>query len=136
MTDTKTKFKDKLEGCPEWSREMLNPKLVAKQELTEENIQAIIAAHNERLRLFHRLKKVDPKTEEGLDELRQGAMRLEELEFEMQDAWGFPRSKDHHTWWYELPYCRCPWLDNRDNFGVDQRIIRADCPVHGNENVV
>jgi hypothetical protein len=135
MTDNKTKFKDRLEGCPEWSREMLNPKLVEKQELTDADIQVIIDAHNERLHLFHRLEKVDPETLEGRAELRAGAARLEELEFKMQEGWKFPQSRDHHTWWYQIPHCRCPRLDNRDNFGTGQRFVARDCPVH-RHNVV
>lgn len=128
---SKRRFLDKLEGCPEWSRHNLNPKLVEKQQLTEENIQTIIDLHNERLHMFHHLKKVDPNTEEGRAELREAAKTLEELEYGMQEAWGFPRSRDHHTWWYEIPHCRCPRSDNRDMFGIDQRYIRKNCPAHG-----
>lgn len=133
MMETKRKFLDKLEGCPEWTKEMLNPKLVEKQELTEENIQAIIDLHNRRLHLFHHLKKLDPETAEGRTELREAAKTLEEIEYDMQTEWNFPQSRSHHSWWYEIPHCRCPYYDNRDAWGTDQRYIRPDCPVHGNE---
>jgi hypothetical protein len=109
---------------------MLNPKMIERQGIGEDEIQTIIDLHNERLHLFHRLKKVDPETAEGRAELREGVKTLEKIEYGMQEAWGFPQSRAHHTWWYEIPHCCCPRSDNRDMFGVDQRFIRRNCPAH------
>lgn len=130
---TKRKFLDKLEGCPEWSRDHLNPKLAEKQGLTDDDVETIIDLHNDRLHLFHHLKKVDPETAEGRAEVREAVTTLEALEYDLQTAWGFPQSRSHHTWWYDLPHCKCPYYDNRDAFGVDQRFVRPDCPAHGEE---
>jgi len=131
MTDEKTKFKDKLEGCPETTRDMLNSALIEEQELSEENIQAIIYAHNEREHLFHRLRKIDPWSREGNAELRRGVDRLEELEFAMQAAWKFPQRREYHRWWHRIPHCQCRGMSIYEKFDLNQRAIHANCPAHG-----
>lgn len=133
MMTPKRRFLDKLEGCPEWDRRLLNPKLVEKNELTEEDIQAIVNLHNDRLHLWHRLNKLDPTTPEGRAELREGVQLTENIEFDLQKAWKFPQSRSHHTWWYQIPHCQCPYYDNRDSFGTDVRYIKPSCPAHGDK---
>lgn len=57
---------------------------------------------------------------------------LEQLEFRMQEEWGFDRDANKHTWWLKPKKCTCPKMDNTDPvyFGGG-KIISADCPVHG-----
>lgn len=57
---------------------------------------------------------------------------LEELEFDMQEAWGFDKNSKKHTWWLKPKSCTCPKLDNVDPayFG-NGKIIVEDCPIHG-----
>ena len=57
---------------------------------------------------------------------------LEALEYDMQRVWGFRQDINCHTWWYRVPNCNCPKMDNADPL-MPGRIIREDCPVHGKE---
>lgn len=56
---------------------------------------------------------------------------LEELEFEMQNVWGFEQDAKKHTWWLRCEYCTCPKMDNTDPaFYGGGKIISENCPVH------
>ena len=56
---------------------------------------------------------------------------LQNIEFELQEQWGFEKDPDYHTWWLKPKSCKCPKLDNTDiaYFGSG-KIINLDCPVH------
>jgi hypothetical protein len=73
-----------------------------------------------------KMKKTDDKSE-----LKELAYTIENIEFMMQEAWGFPKDSNYHTHWFELPKCICPKMDNKDSYGTPYRVIRVDCPVHG-----
>ena len=55
---------------------------------------------------------------------------IERMEFKLQEAWGFPQDASYHSYQDRLCGCTCPWLDNRERYGVDQRIVSGDCPYH------
>lgn len=57
---------------------------------------------------------------------------IEELEFRAQKYWGFKIDRNYHTWWLNVPGCSCPYFDNMDRTGTDQRIINQRCVIHGN----
>lgn len=59
---------------------------------------------------------------------------LEELEFDMQEAWGFDKDSKMHTWWLKPKSCTCPKLDNADPVYYGKgKIINSSCPLHGYE---
>lgn len=109
----------------------LNPGFIKKQNRTEKDID-IIAEHHAHLHLlFAEIEALDPKT----TNLSGYADLVEQMEFALQEAWGFDINRDYHSWWYKVPHCKCPRMDNEDNYGTQYRIIRGDCPVHGAEDV-
>lgn len=55
---------------------------------------------------------------------------LEQLEYRLQDMWGFDRDRSYHSYWYRSPGCTCPKMDNRERKGYG-RIIAGNCPYHG-----
>jgi hypothetical protein len=57
--------------------------------------------------------------------------RLTDLEFTLQDAWGFDRDKNYHTYWLKLSGCTCPKMDNRELIGIDWKWVSEDCLYHG-----
>lgn len=57
---------------------------------------------------------------------------LTEVEFEIQELFGFERNAWYHRFWM-TPGCQCPRLDNEENFGTKYSIIAEDCPLHGVE---
>lgn len=68
----------------------------------------------------------------GSDVLKTYAKLITEVEFKLQDAWGFPRNNDYHRFW-DLPGCKCPKMDNDDRWPTGYYVINGDCPIHGNE---
>ena len=57
---------------------------------------------------------------------------LENIEYSMQEIFGFPQNRNYHRYWLEIPTCTCPKLDNQEYYGTEYRLIVEDCPIHGN----
>lgn len=55
---------------------------------------------------------------------------IEQMEYLLQDAWGFPRDKNYHKFWYIFG-CLCPILDNEERYPTGVYIINGECPLHG-----
>lgn len=108
----------------------LNYYLAVYNKLTAEDREAIVKLHEQRIDLFKAAKKAYRRDFPSLSPTYY-VDTLEDLEYELQDAWKFGRSKDHHTWWCRLPYCACPKLDNKQYEGTGLRVITSTCPYHG-----
>ena len=57
---------------------------------------------------------------------------IQEIDFKLQELWGFPINSNYHRWW-EVPKCLCPDMDNRERYGTKYRVTRGDCPIHGKD---
>ena len=84
--------------------------------------------------------KLEELIEEGnatlsVEENRRIVNEVEQLEFKLQELWGFGRSQMHHRYWSRLDMCLCDAdsLDNRDDRGY-RRTISCGCPIHGNHS--
>ena len=108
----------------------LNQRLIEKQELTEQDVEELETLHEYRARMFDKMANLDPTDDEDKDTLKLYSQLLESLEYNMQRVWKFSQDKDYHTWWYKVPYCTCPKMDNGDPLYFGARIIRHDCPIH------
>lgn len=53
-----------------------------------------------------------------------------QLEFELQEAWGFPQDINCHRFWWR-PKCTCPKTDNDDNYPHGRYVINRGCVLHG-----
>lgn len=115
---------------------ILNRNMLTEQGIDEEGEKAILALHEERMLIFEMMSAIDPDTEMGRLRLREWASVVEDLEYRLQDAWGFPRNRDYHSWWYRVPHCNCPQLDNYDYYGTPFRIFVETCPVHNDPDRV
>ena len=102
-----------------------NEDLVKKQGLTQEDLAALDEA-------YEKLKNLFQLAEEQTDskELAKISMQVEDIEFELQRIWKFEQNGAMHTYWYKIPHCECPILDNRELFGTGRRIYNTSCPVH------
>lgn len=107
----------------------LNPTLVKQQNCTSEDVKKIKILHRRRLCVFEQMSELDPQTDQ--QELRRLADEVQDIEFELQDAWGFKRDAANHTWWWKVPHCKCPKLDNHDRYGIREKVISGDCVIHG-----
>lgn len=56
---------------------------------------------------------------------------IESLEFELQELWGFDKSRERHSYWYRVKGCKCPKMDNSDPLYGGRRIINSECFWHG-----
>jgi len=105
---------------------VLNPRLIERQNIDKETLKELKLTHEDRARIFESMENTDDPAE-----LKMYAEQFEALEFEQQRLWGFPQDRNFHCW-YDVPKCACPKLDNADNRGTKYRIIRGECPIHGN----
>lgn len=101
----------------------LSWQLAEKQNLSEGARRLIVRLHESRVELFK--KAAGLKNPRKLKEL---ADELESVEFELQEVWGFERDRLKHSWWYRIPRCACPKMDNSER--LRGRIIMDGCPVH------
>lgn len=116
--------------------ERYNPKVFGKYHQggwktapdTPENRSRILAIHMARHEIFDRMRALPSRP---CNELRDLANEVEDLEYQLQEAWGFPADSNYHTYWYEVPHCACPLMDNDEEFGSSYRIKDKSCPVHG-----
>jgi len=112
----------------------LNPRLISQQHLTEAEIEIVTELHQELDRAFDQMEKVDIEDIGGRKHLRNLAIIVQEIEFRLQESWGFERNENCHSWWFQVPHCKCPTLDNWDHWGTPYAVRRLDCPIHGEEN--
>jgi len=104
---------------------MINKKML-KEQKAELNEKAIISKTKEIYDLFKKVKKL-PEKSKRKDIVEQ----LKQFEFQLQELWNFERDIKKHRYWYLIPHCRCPKMDNDDCFGINRRIINLECPWHG-----
>ena len=109
---------------------ILNEKLLKQQKVTDKQKENLYKLYKELQMLFEQAKTLEPYEKE---QHRTLALELENLEYELQDNWNFPRSKAHHTYWNQLHGCECAYIDNKERFGINEKIITLSCPYHGIE---
>ena len=108
----------------------LNPYLIDKQELTEAEVEYIKHLHGIREELFKNMEPLNPENPEELEMLRHGAEELRDIEFALQRAWKFEENSEYHSWWFRIPHCTCPKLDNEEMVGVRGWWYSSICPIH------
>ncbi|MCK5538845.1 MAG: hypothetical protein KAI79_18610 [Bacteroidales bacterium] len=106
---------------------MLNPLLIQKQKLDNKSITKIEKLHFKKNRLFNKAKKWLKKGK--IKKLQKGARKLEKIEYQMQECWGFKQDENFHTHWLSYPGCDCPKMYNHDAYGI-HRIINCKCLAH------
>ncbi len=118
----------------------LNPILIKKQNLLQEDVGLVFGLHGQKIFLFNKarvflqelakqgtIQKTDKQTIEDFNS------ELELLEFSAQTAWKFNKDPSYHNWWLDMPGCTCPVMDNREREGIPTagKIYSGDCPWHG-----
>ena len=103
----------------------LSPSFAIKRNATTQDLNNLKKIHRKKYKLFDQIREEeDPKI------LHELAKQLESIEFELQDAWGFERDANYHTWWYRTPKCTCGRMDNMDALGTPYKNIDSGCPLH------
>lgn len=88
------------------------------------NLALIKKLHMEKLYLEKRMKKAP------LELLKVMDAKYTKIEFALQKAWGFKRSRVMHKFW-NRPRCKCPKIDNDDRYPSKYCSISPNCPLHG-----
>ena len=114
-----------------WTRRTILNKL-NKQLLKRQNITDT----TELEALYKELNELFKKAEQTMCSctLKKLAKELTDLEFKLQKAWNFSQDQKFHSYWFLIPHCTCPKLDNQERIGLNQRIISEDCIVHGRKH--
>lgn len=103
----------------------LNQTLIKKQNLSPETVELIKHQH---IRKYETIKLM--KSSRSSSNLRSLANIITEIEFTLQELWGFGRNIAYHRFW-ELPQCKCPKMDNSDNYPTGYYVRVENCPIHG-----
>lgn len=103
----------------------LNKRLLDSQNAWG-NLTEIIEAHELKLAIYNIIHDSDDKVL-----LKSLAKDLKEIEFELQELWGFERDANFHRFW-EYEKCECPKIDNMDSYPY-QQYISYNCPLHGDD---
>lgn len=104
----------------------LNAKLLEKQGIDAEGLEVIKNLHVEKLATLNLM------TLSQGSNLKSLAGRLTELEFLLQDAWGFERNINYHRFWL-TPQCSCARMDNEMAYPTGCYSRNLSCKVHGND---
>ena len=108
----------------------INKALVAEKNVSDETLETIKDLHIDRHIIEGMMKACDPIM--ANTRLRELNEKWHKVQFELQEAWGFPLKKDWHRYWWSLPHCDCPKMDNADAFPF-RSYISPVCPIHGLE---
>lgn len=103
----------------------LNAYLIKKHGISDETVSLILHSHYYKSQLYEEMEELDYPPD-----LKEFAKKIEELEFYMQELWGFPKNSAYHRFW-EVPHCYCRSQDNWDAYGSGVRYYSSSCPVHG-----
>ena len=110
-----------------------NEELLEKQEVTEDQ-----KAELEKLYLLLEGTVNTAKNLQDKDSLDYTtghilANTVKDIEFMLQKNWNFPQNEEYHSYWFRMPGCACPIMDNQERLGTPYAIIDAKCAYHGEE---
>jgi len=105
---------------------ILNKRMLIRQGITDlKVIEALKESHITKFEIFEKMENTDDP-----QKLHQLAIEFEQLEFAQQTLWGFKMNSNYHYWW-KVPKCTCPDMDNYDTYGTKYKHVNSNCPVHG-----
>lgn len=115
----------------------LNHRLALSQRLSVAAVKKLIALHNHlKIDVYPFASKLSPKNDRLA--LQHVGRYVQDVEFAMQELWGFTQESSFHTHWCNIPHCTCnksgsnPYL--HENWGK-ATVRNNDCPVHGVNSV-
>ena len=106
---------------------MINKQLAKHRNLSNETIKDITSCQKYRSNIIALMKSCGDK-----DNLRQLYQDWVEIEYKLQELWGFSKDPKRHKFW-NLPQCTCPKMDNDDMYPYGMHggyYISEICPMH------
>ena len=108
----------------------LNYILAEEQSLSDHDMNCIIEEHLKRVKIFKQMEETDDKKT-----LRALAKKVEQIEYQLQELWRFEPNNLYHTWWHQVPKCKCAGPRSGYNIAKHEvtvfRKIADDCIIHG-----
>jgi len=102
----------------------INPRLVARQGISDEQLEIIKALHVERYETERVMETA------AVEDLKDLASYLVGIDQRLQHAWKFEYNPNMYRFW-DVPRCLCPSVDNSDRYPTGFYIINKRCPLHG-----
>lgn len=103
----------------------INEELFKKQKLNKIDLCKLkhhyVILHS----LFEKAENTD-----SVEELKAIAEQVENTEYALQKIWKFKLDKNFHRYWFRIPKCQCPKVDNEERVGTEYRIISESCKIH------
>ncbi len=103
----------------------LNHRLIVQKELTDTEVEAILALHKRRIDIEDLMMASHDVGELGI--LNDQWL---EVQYQLQEAWKFEFNPDFVRW-FDVPRCSCAKLDNAEALGTPYHIYNQECPIHG-----
>lgn len=104
----------------------INERLAQSKGLSEETVRLLVQTHIRLRRMFWIASRITHRDERK----RIGAI-VQKIEFKLQRLWGFKQDPNFHSWFFRIPGCTCPKMDNQERIGTGYFIRTLDCPFHG-----
>lgn len=104
---------------------MINQSMVNRHKVSAENVQKIVKLQTIRKYFYDFIELSGDR-----EEIRRLDKIITQIEFRLQELWGFPQNRNYHRW-FDVPKCSCPKWDNNDSLGSDFRTINPNCILHG-----
>lgn len=103
-------------------KSLINKHLIVQRNIQDEQLKRIVELHELKLEIYDSISSEEQK-------LNLYADKLTDVEYQLQDAWGFPRDRNYHRFWES---CKsCPVMDNEDRHPHGPYIVNVSCPLHG-----
>ena len=98
----------------------INNKLVRKKMLSADTVGLIKQLHSVADCIINNPEKCENPLKE-----------LEDIEYKLQELWGFPLDKNYHHYSFKLKDCTCPLSDNMSLLGSGMFWKSTNCKYHG-----
>lgn len=96
----------------------------------KDNLEKLKRVYIELFKTFEKMENIDnPVILYYLNE------DITEIEYKLQELWGFTKDSNYHSYWFQCPKCTCPKMDNNDAIGTKYRYYDIDCIVHGKKTL-
>jgi len=112
-------------------KSLIDKALLDKQNCWQ-NLELIKELCSNRLHIEDQMAEIDSFLDLP-DAIKNLNDQWTEIQFKLQEAWGFERNSKMHRFW-DIPACECPKLDNDDAYPSGYYVIDENCKLHWRHN--
>ncbi len=112
----------------ELMRETLNENLIRDLKINQPGVDRLTDLYVDKHLLLQKARKLEVKEE--YMEIRKLAKDLTEIEYKLQETYGFKRDPSWAKFW-EIGGCSCEVVANIERWPSESYLVNARCPIHG-----